>query len=250
MLFFDLNIDISYLNLLIFFSVITLFCGVIIFIVVSYFTIKFLQLSIDDNNVFFYKYNKKSQRILDSYGDCKINKIYLVKQPLGKMITTFLNVITLYNYKKCISDLNDTYLYHAAFIFELIAHDGNRKFILLEKNNFINISDNFKMYDNQEIKYIKINNKNLFTLNKILSKTQHRIGIHNFFNWNTYKNNCIEFSKEILITLNKLNNKNIQFISCDKIINNLNLSDFTIHIINSIIVIYNILEKYINGNFY
>ena len=249
MLFFDLNIDISYLNLLIFFGIISLFCCLIIFIIVSYFIIKFLQLSIDDNSVFFYKYNKKSKEILDIYGNCKIGKIYLVKQPLGKMVTTILNIVTCFNYKKCIADLNENYLYHTAFIFELITQDGNMKFILLEKNNCINISDNFNIYENQEIKPIKI--YKMFTLNKILSKTQCRIGNNSFFNWSIYKNNCIEFSKEILITLKKLNNKNKQFISCEKIVNKLNLSEFTIHIINCLIIIYNILERYVyNIEFY
>jgi hypothetical protein len=66
----------------------------ILFVICSYFIIKFLQVSIDYNNIFFYQYNKKCQRIIDEYGDRKINKIYLVRQPFGKTVNLIFNVLT------------------------------------------------------------------------------------------------------------------------------------------------------------
>ena len=91
--------------------------------------------------------------------------------------------------------------------------------------------------------------KNKFTLNKILKVTQKRIGNYQFFNWDIYKNNCQEFTKEILITLNACNNEYKEFIFKDKIIQeHYEPSDFTMHIINCLFIIINFTEKYVLDN--
>ena len=82
-----------------------------------------------------------------------------------------------------------------------------------------------------------------------MSKTQKRIGNNRYFNWNIYKNNCQEFTKEILITLNKNFKKYDKFIFSDKFIQKYYLpSDFTLHIINCVFIIINFIEKYIYDN--
>ena len=104
--FFNYNININDLiknailpniKYIIFFSVIFVVVSFIIFIVSSYFVLKVLKMGIDNTNILFYQYNKKSQKLLDTYGDHKLTKIYLVRQPISKIITFFLNVVTLYN---------------------------------------------------------------------------------------------------------------------------------------------------------
>ena len=163
---------------------------------------KLLKRSLDDNNILFYKYNKKSQKILDLYGDHKLTKIYLVRHPFSKLISFLLNIITLYNYEKLITESQDNFPYHTLLVFEIILNNGIKKWILLEKNNCINISDNFIIHNNQEIINVKVNQDKLTTINDILKKTQNRIGNERFFNWHLYKNNCQEFTKEILIFTN------------------------------------------------
>jgi hypothetical protein len=215
----------------------------ITFIIVSYFVLKFLKLSLDNNNILFYQYNKKSQKLLDLYGNCKLTKIYLVRQPFSKFITFLLNVFTLYNYEKLINESQDNFPYHALIVFEVKLENGMKKMLLLEKNNCINISENFFINNSQEIKELKI--KKRYTINYILNKTQTRLGNEKYFNWHLYKNNCHEFTKEILRTIGKYNKTNKEFIFRDKLFKIIIPSEFTLHIGNCLCVFYNIVEKYI-----
>jgi hypothetical protein len=223
-----------------------------IIIVISYFILKFLKLGIDNNNILFYQYNKKSKKILDLYGNCKITNAYLIRQPLSKFVSLLLNIGTLYNYEKLINETQDNFPYHSLIIFEIKLENGMKKMLLLEKNNCINISDHFFINNNQEIKQLNIKNNHL-TINSILNTTQSRLGNEKYFNWHIYKNNCREFTKEILKTMGKYNKINKDFIFRDKLFNiklfNVIIpSDFTLHIVNCLCILYNIIEKYIYDN--
>jgi len=235
-----------------FFSFFIILCIVllILFIIVSYIIIKMLQKSIDDNNVFFYKYNKQSQEVLNKYGNYKIKRIYLVRQPFTKMITFGLNLFTFYYYNELIKKCHEYYPYHTLLLIELELKtkrkDLRTKFLLVEKNNCINISENFfisKSQENIPLEISKTNKK--ITLNKLLDLTRDRIGSKLFFNWNIYKNNCQEFTKELLVTLDKMDLNIQEFIYRDKLMKLYNPSEFTLHIINCLCTIYNIFEKYI-----
>jgi hypothetical protein len=263
--FFNYNITINtklLLKTILIVSVITF----ILFIIVSYTLLKLLDISIDYNNIFFYQYNKKCQKIIDEYGDCKINKLYLVRQPFGKFVDLAFNLLTLFKYNKYIAESQENYPYHPAFIIE-IKKNNQIKFLLLEKNNCINISETFLINKTYDFKRVKINTQtnnntnksnnkgfgtrtrtsenNFITLNKILNLTQERIGNHKFFNWNIYKNNCQEFTKEILITINQYTDEHKEFIFRDRIMKLYNPSEFTLHIVNCLFIIINFVEKYI-----
>ena len=214
-----------------------------ILVVVCYFVLKFLKLSIDDNNIFFYKYNKKCQKILNDYGDCKINNLYLVRQPIGKSIQFIFNLLTLFNYK---SESPEKYSCHPSLLFEL-KKGKHIKFIVVEKNNCVNIADSFIMSKLHEIKKIKPSKS--YTLNAILQETQSRVGNHTFFNWNLFKNNCQEFTKEILITLHQHTPEYNTFIVRDKLIKYFEPSELNMHVVNCVFIIINFIEKYVFDNF-
>ena len=231
---------------------------IIIFIVISYFVFKFCKIGIENNNILFYDYNKKSQIVLNKYGNYKIKKIYLIRQPFSKILTCGLNILTLYNYEKLIKESEDNFPYHTLILFEIkipiLNKNKNKinqkqtqkyqsKFLILEKNNCICIRENFLITENEEMKQIHFNNKQL-TINQILNQTQLRMGDLKYFNWNLYQNNCQEFIKEILITIEQYSTSNHEFIFHDKLTKLLLPSDFIIHICNCVVIIYNMLEKY------
>lgn len=222
------------------------FVGFVFFVICSYFFLKFLKISIEYNNIFFYQYNKKCQRIIDEYGNCKIKNIYLVRHPLDKLVIFFCNILTLFNYNKYLYESEENNLYHPyhpALIFE-IKKDNKIKFLLLEKTYCcINICETFLINKTNDFKKVPIS-KNNFTLNKILKVTQKRIGNYKFFNWNIYKNNCQTFTKEILITLNSYTKEYKDFILRDKILKKFySPSDFTIRLINYLLIIPIFTEK-------
>lgn len=225
--------------------------SIILFIAVTYIIFKKVKSNIDNSGILFYQYNKKSQTTLEKYGDYKIKKIYLIRQPFTKVMTLLLNMITFHNYNKIIKN-SDICPYHTLLVFEIKLPKNKRKFILLEKNNSINICENFTVQNTQDMKFINIKNKNKTTINKILSTTKERIGVTNYYNWNLFTNNCIKFIKEILITTGNYNNSCKEFIqeeNKDLFIKTTFIpSDFSIHIINSVVNIYNFTEKYLFDN--
>ena len=242
------KINIKYIIICLFLFLIV---SMLLFIIISYFILKFLKLSIDDNNILFYHYNKKSKKIFDLYGDCKITNIYLIREPFSKTCTFIFNILTLYNYEKLINETQNNFPYHCLMIFEVKLKNNMKKMLLIEKNNSINICDNFLIHNTQEIKKLNIKNKNL-TINTILNTTHIRLGNEKYFNWHLYKNNCQNFTKEILKTIGKYNKINKTFIFHDKLNNKLfnmmSPSEFTIHIWNCLCVVCNIVEKYIYDN--
>lgn len=215
-----------------------------IFVVIcSFYVLRALQISFDYNNIFFYQYNKKCKKIIDEYGDYKINRVYLIRQPFGKFVTLVFNILTLFNYNKYLLESADNFPYHPALIFEIQCGDNNR-LLLVEKNNCINVCETFLINKTNDIKCINLTNKK-YTIKGVLETTQKRIGDTKFFNWNIYKNNCQEFTKEILITLRKYNDKYKDFIFRDKIKDKITPSDFTIHLFNCLLIIVNFVEKYV-----
>lgn len=234
--------------------IIALLIAFILFTIVTYYAYKWLQIGLDQNNMFFYKYNKKSQQILDKYGDYPVETVYLVRQPFARIINIIINIFTLGQYNAMIKESPENNLpHHSLLVFRLKLENKQSKFVLLEKNNCINLTDNFVFNHLQDIKQIKINNKNkktTYTLKCILDKTQSRIGPERFFNWNLCKNNCHEFTKEVLVTLGKLTNATQEYIQRDKMIHIIKPSEFTLHLVNSICIVYNIIEKYILDNNY
>jgi hypothetical protein len=241
---FEYVSSMPYFNHVLILGLFFIICGLSMAIILSYFLFKMLKISIDDNNIIFYNYNKKSKHLLDVYGDYKLTKLYLVRQPFSKIITFLLNIFSLYKFEKLINESRDNLPYHTFIIFEIKLPNNRRKLLLLEKNNYINISETFLVTHLQNIKPINLKGTN-FTLNSVLNITQNRLGNKKYFNWHLYKNNCQEFVKQILITLNKYNKNKEKYVFSNKIMKTLVPTDFILHVYNIILSIINIFEKYI-----
>ncbi len=254
------SLSLQHIQMIVFFVVLIIICSIIVFIIVSYFLIKLLKIGIDDNNVLFYNYNKGCQRLLDLYGDCELTKIYLVRQPLSKPINFLLNLLTLFNYDKMLSQTKHMFPHHIKFVIEVKLTNGFRKWLVLEKNNCVNISEYFYVNETQEMKLISLPvkgngkdaKKKKYTLNNILKTTQQRIGVNKFFNWHIYKNNCKAFITEVLKSIGKYNKKHHDFIfgdiPMDKLMNVIVPTELASHIVNSLVNITNLFEKYILDN--
>lgn len=242
-----LNIHIIKYIFIYFFSIILV--SFILFLIISYLIINYFHLDVYYYNILFYDFNLRCKKILNLYGDYKINKIYLIREPLSKLVTFILNILTFYKYDKIIKNKEKIMPYHYGIICEILLPNGKEKLLLIEKNNSINISENFMIKDRHEFKKINLSMNKNFTINELLDLTQKRIGNKRFFNWSINKNNCRSFTKEILKTLKKFNksNKELFFsdISINKLVKEVVPTIFTKHIINSIVNIFNLIEQYI-----
>ena len=169
--------------------------------------------NIDTFKFYYKKYNRKCITMLNKYGNYKIKKIYIIREPIGILFTSFINLFTWFEYNNYITKCKETdhYNYHGVILFELDTPEGP-KFIKLEKQNCIMLSDEIDMsykYDYMEV-CIKSNKK--YTLNKVFNKTRKRIGIEKWYNWDYSNNNCQHFIKEILISMNCFNENSSTFL--------------------------------------
>jgi hypothetical protein len=105
------------ISLIAFISFAFLIIGIFIFF--SYYIFKLLKRNIEDSNIFYYNYIKKSKNTLDLYGDYKINKLYLVKQNINDITKMILNFFTFRKYDKLIYDAENSLLYHILIIVEI-----------------------------------------------------------------------------------------------------------------------------------
>jgi hypothetical protein len=157
--------------------------------------------------------------------------------------------VTFFQYNRYISESQENYPYHTGIIFE-IKQGKNIKFLLLEKNNCVNISETFLMHKTNEVKKMRVPTDKL-TLNKLLKKTKKRIGNNKFFNWDIHKNNCQTFTNEILKSIYDCEtnysskNHHSEFIFRDKLLNLFQFSDFSLYVVNSFCIIIKFVETYI-----
>ncbi len=224
-------------------------------IIVSYIIYKIWNTNIPClkfNKSFFNQYNKKCKKILNKYGDCKIQKIYIIRESTGLISSLICNLVTYFDYNRYINLVKDQdhYNYHGTILFEISTKTTGIKFIKLEKQNSIMMYEEFYISSLSDYMEISINPNKKYTLNKILNKTRERIGDLNFYNWDCYKNNCQQFIKEILISIKRFTKKTDRFIIRDKFLEWCTVSEFADYVFNCVFICYNFIDKYIIDNLF
>ena len=223
-----------------------------IWTIASFYVLKYLKKNFDEN-FYFNDYTSNSKKYLELYGDLPIKNIYLVRQPVNHINLLIFDIITFYEWRRKINSYNiinrdnKYFPIHTSTIFEVELPNKFKKHVIIEKNNNINISTNYKKYECQDIIKLSIKKnkkKKIFTINNILEKTKNRIGKKKYFNWHIYKNNCVKFSEELLISINKNNKKYRKFIYKNDFLENVNeSSNFKLHIVNTSINLFNFIQK-------
>ena len=148
----------------------------------------------------------------------------------NKWLTT-IEYLTLNKLNKIynVNKVNHTFL-----VFKL----SNNKYLKLEKDNQIRIKILSSLPDCEK-KELAIKKKK--ALNKILETTQLEMGISNYFNYDLINNNCQLFVQEIFKSLNKLTDKNKEFIYQDELYK-VKYNNYFIGFVNSIVKLYTYLE--------
>ena len=234
----------KYKILLIAIYVIFFIFAIMTLMIVFYISVKILDISLD-KIIFFYDYNKLCKKMLQKYGECEINKIYLIRTNLTKFHTFITNVVTLYKYNEIVKKTECDFPYHVMIVVELKLTNNRIKWILLEKNNCISMNDNFILTQGMEVEEVIIKKEKKINLNEFLEETRNRTGNEKFFNWNVFENNCQEFTKQLLITIESYSDYYEEYIFNEKIMKLLEPSKFAYCMFNFLFIFYNFLEKYI-----
>ena len=254
MLLFGIDIPFVYVKWVIFSFIIFSVIALILWIVCGFYIYKWFKVSINNYNFYLNHYNIECESTLKKYGNVPIKRIYLVRHPITKFMERVLNLVTFNKFKQEIeryknkNNIGSFLPYHTMLYFELKIAKNKSKFLMVDKNNCIRISEKVKILNNYEMRDIYIK-KYKYTLNEVLEKTKNRIGNNKFFNWEIYRNNCQILIKEILITLNKFNKSNRKFMYQNQFANELEkngmVSEFSLHIIRSLTNTTNLVENII-----
>jgi hypothetical protein len=224
------------------FTVIILLCITLCVVIGSYGVWFYFKKTMDDCNIFFNEYNSSSKKAIDKYGDCMITRAYLITVPLSNLTLFMLNLITMQNSKTILDDAM-----HLQLMIEIETSNHEKKMILIDKTNCINILTEFNINDEHVIIPIPIKLKHKHTLSEILDKTHDRVGKLKFFNWHIYKNNCHYFIKELIFQIN--NEFRSRYIKSPKKIkhrcNKLFCNELAMGLYHVMMFLYNFFQKYI-----
>jgi len=208
--------------------------------IVSYVLLFYCKKTMNDYAIFFNDYNNQSKKVINNYGDYRITRAYIVTTPITTFNLVLLNVITMKNCKHLIDDAM-----HVRVLIECNSNKYEKKMIMIDKTNCINLLTEFNIDDKCTIIPIKLKKKT--TLRGILDKTCDHVGKNKFFNWHIYKNNCHYFTKELIYQINnefscnyfKSKKKTKQY--CSKMFYN----NFILHLYYTMMFLYNFFQKYI-----
>lgn len=230
----------------VFIFVLICFLLFILWLCISFFVLRCFKKNIEDN-LYHDQFNQSSLQLLERYGNVPIKNIYLVKKEVQYPTLFLLDAITLFKYHTFIQSQRKqktvSYPYHVFILLELKLPNKQKKFIMIEKNNCINISTTIHLHDNQDMIQLKSPKKKL-TISTLLHDIQEKVGTHTFFNWHIYKNNCQTFTKQFFDCLDideHIYHSFINTIHGTSFAKHIELSDFNLHTINCIINAYEFL---------
>jgi len=192
---------------LIIFFIILIFIIIILFSLCCYFLYKFFHIKI--KKIYLDNYHGDSDKILKKYGNYPIKNVYIVKEKLNSSLHINIMDYFIKNFLKKNWNINNWS--HISLIFDIKLDNNMISKIKINKNFFLNVTDNFNIngYE-QTFLCKKIKNKK-YTLNYVLNKTKNKINNKKYFNWNIY-NHCQFFTKNVLQSMNILTKENLHYI--------------------------------------
>jgi GNAT superfamily N-acetyltransferase len=155
------------------------------------------------DNFGYASYDAKTAKFLREHGSEEVTTLTVRRAPVGSMLHTALNAISLGTWNKTRNEFGYDKLYHLGLII-------NRRYITQRLSR---VTVTLKDADSPGSEFMEVdlrNNANeLFTLKSMLQKTEKSVGPNVFFKYDSFKNNCQNFVLNILVA-NGLNNQALQ----------------------------------------
>jgi len=160
------------------------------------------------------QYTNSTKNMLKKYGNSEITNIEIQRSPIIGVIDKALNLVSLGKWEDLKTKYNFDKLYHLYAIFT-INYNGQRKPILVEKNQSINVSDKIPTKTDETRSLMIGTNKGL-TINSLLDNTLKNIGSDQFYIYDPFKGrNCQNFIKSILESNGIYNDRINKFVFQD-----------------------------------
>lgn len=137
------------------------------------------------------------KNFMSRYGDYKIIKATIRRQPISWAIDKLLNVISLGTWSQGKKELNYPDLFHLGILLEL-GNGRDSKKVVLEKLERPHFTESWKDDSNVEYYPVKLNPQYI-SLNQFVQKTIDKIGIHAFTQYGGFRGiNCQNFIMDLL----------------------------------------------------
>ena len=133
-----------------------------------------------------YDYTNRVKAMFNKYGNQHIKQIRISREPLSQKIQYALQLVNSKS-KEAYDDL-----FHLSLIVTMDERD-----LLIEKNETIEIEDNFKMKEIRVMRDVPMKGKQI-TLNQLMENTLKGMGPEKYFKYNAWTNNCQNFVGDIL----------------------------------------------------
>jgi hypothetical protein len=152
----------------------------------------------------------KERALLKMYGHYNIVQMTLCRAPIASALNKVLDVISLGKW----SELKTQYNYDSLFHLYMIIKLSNNSIIRLEKNQVINISNNFQIEKDAEFLDVPLHGKKI-TLQELLDFTIRNVGLKQVFVYSAFSTNCQRFLIDVLSSNGLLTEKEQHFILQD-----------------------------------
>jgi len=148
------------------------------------------------------RYTSKVEGILKRYGDFGIKSITLRKEPVNSKVMVAAHVLTNNEIKDLMNKNNVNTLYHLSMVVEIIDSVGKSVFVLVEKNENINLEviNDVSSGGGSQMKFMQVSIPTGFkpSINSLLTKTRLTVGNKKFFTYDAINANCGIFLIDIL----------------------------------------------------
>ncbi len=160
-------------------------------------------------------YPPKMREIIKKYGDKKILRMFACRTPLGPLLTSALNAVSLGEFNKRWENQPYDKLFHLDLRIDVLEDAKSRKIttVLLEKNEVLQSKINPPKSKDTECILINVFPRPM-TINKMLAGAQQIQG-DKFFKYSAYNNNCQDFIMALLKGVGAGTQENYDFIKQD-----------------------------------
>ena len=146
------------------------------------------------------KYTRNTETTLKRYGMYGIKSITLRREPVDSKIMTAAHLLTQNEIRDLMKKNNINTLYHLSMVCEVIDNMGHSIFILIEKNDVINVKQIDKVEGGPTMQYmpVSISDYMKLNINVLLDRTRIKIGNTKYFIYDAINANCGIFIIDIL----------------------------------------------------
>ena len=145
-------------------------------------------------------YPPKARETIAKYGDGTITALTIRREPIQKLLNLALDYITEGKWSQAKKELNYDRLFHLSLIASVELPNGTEHRVLLEKNEVINITDQFS--SNRRTEYLRVPMVRPIPFTEFLQKAE-EVGGSDYFRYDAFTNNCQMFI-DLLLRANGL----------------------------------------------